>query len=97
MIGKVVRKETNDSRRLEKLREANHRWAKRARDVSKSGERTDSWKRHTFALPRIEAREKARQLLQKYPKAAYWTEVESWRVLDGDIIEFTVRRLPTAD
>jgi len=25
------------------------------------------------------------------------TEIESWRVLPGDRIEFTVRRLPTAD
>jgi hypothetical protein len=35
--------------------------------------------------------------LKKYPKAAYWSEVESWRVLDNDVIEFTMRRLPSAD
>ena len=35
--------------------------------------------------------------LEKYPKAAYWSEVESWRELPGDVIEFTMRRLPTAD
>ncbi len=32
-----------------------------------------------------------------WPKAAYWTEVESWQTLDGDRIEFTMRRLPSAD
>ena len=43
------------------------------------------------------AREKARELLRRFPKAAYQTEIESWRVLPGDQIEFTVRRLPSAD
>jgi hypothetical protein len=55
------------------------------------------WRRETFVLPREAAREKARVLFTRYPKAAYMTEVESWRVLDGDRIEFTMRRLPTAD
>lgn len=53
--------------------------------------------RQTFRLSRLDAREKARQWFSDYPKAAYWTEVESWRQLDGDEIEFTMRRLPTAD
>ena len=57
----------------------------------------DSFRRETFALPRAAAREKARELLRRYPKAAYMTEIESWRVLPGDRIEFTVRRLPSAD
>jgi transposase len=30
-------------------------------------------------------------------KAAYMTEIESWRELPGDRIEFTMRRLPSAD
>jgi hypothetical protein len=55
------------------------------------------WRRETFTLPRAAAREKARAIFSKFPKAAYMTEVESWRVLDGDQIEFTMRRLPTAD
>jgi hypothetical protein len=55
------------------------------------------WRRETFTLPREAARQKARAILSKFPKAAYMTEVESWRVLDGDRIEFTMRRLPTAD
>jgi hypothetical protein len=59
--------------------------------------RSDAFRRETFALPREAAREKARELLQRFPKAAYLTEIESWRVLPGDCIEFTVRRLPSAD
>jgi hypothetical protein len=57
----------------------------------------DAFRRDTYALPRAAAREKARELLQRFPKAAYQTEIESWRVLPGDRIEFTVRRLPSAD
>jgi hypothetical protein len=57
----------------------------------------DAFRRETFALPRAAAREKARELFRRFPKAAYMTEIESWRVLPGDRIEFTVRRLPSAD
>jgi hypothetical protein len=61
---------------------------------TKSG---DAFRRETFALPREAARAKAREMLRRFPKAAYQTEIESWRVLPGDFIEFTVRRLPSAD
>ena len=57
----------------------------------------DAFRRETFALPREAAREKARELFQRFPKAAYQTEIESWRVLPDDRIEFTMRRLPSAD
>jgi plastocyanin len=57
----------------------------------------DAFRRETFALPREAAREKAREMFVRFPKAAYMTEIESWRVLPGDRIEFTVRRLPSAD
>jgi len=57
----------------------------------------DAFRRETFALPREAAREKAREMFRRFPKAAYMTEIESWRVLPGDCIEFTVRRLPSAD
>lgn len=53
--------------------------------------------RETYCLSRGDAREKARQWFDDFPKAAYWTEVESWRQVEGDRIEFTMRRLPTAD
>jgi len=61
--------------------------------------RNDAFRRETFALPREAARAKAREFFARYPKAAYMTEIESWRVLPGDAdeIEFTMRRLPTAD
>lgn len=57
----------------------------------------DSFRRETFALPREAARAKARELFRRYPKAAYMTVIESWRELPGGEIEFTMRRLPTAD
>lgn len=57
----------------------------------------DAFRRETFRLPRDEARAKARAFFDRYPKAAYMTEIESWRVLPDDEIEFTMRRLPSAD
>jgi hypothetical protein len=65
------------------------------RAVQKQGR--DSFRRETFALPREAARAKAREFFQRFPKAAYMTEIESWRELPGDRIEFTMRRLPSAD
>jgi hypothetical protein len=59
--------------------------------------RTDAYRRETFALPREAARQKAREMFARYPKAAYMTAIESWRELPGDTIEFTMRRLPSAD
>ena len=75
------------------------RQLRRARDHKSQGSATaaDSFVRETFTLEREEARTKAREWFQKYPKAAYWTQVESWRRLPGDRIEFTMRRLPSAD
>ena len=65
--------------------------------ANRKGMRTDAFRRETFALPRAAAREKARELLRRFPKAAYQTEIESWRELPDDRIEFTMRRLPSAD
>lgn len=56
-----------------------------------------AWRRETFRLPRLEARAKAREWFERFPKAAYMTEIESWRELPDDEIEFIMRRLPTAD
>ena len=53
--------------------------------------------RETLTLPREKARTKARDFLNRYPKAAYMTGVESWRELPGGDIEFTMRRLRSAD
>lgn len=57
----------------------------------------DGFVRETFSLPRIDARLKAREWFDRWPKQAYWTSIESWREIPGDVIEFTMRRLPTAD
>jgi hypothetical protein len=57
----------------------------------------DAFHRETFALPRQAARDKAREILTRFPKAAYMTQVESWRELADGRIEFTMRRLPSAD
>jgi hypothetical protein len=57
----------------------------------------DGYLRETFTLPREKARAKARDFLNRYPKAGYMSAVESWRELPGDEIEFTMRRLPSAD
>ena len=57
----------------------------------------DGFRRETFTLPREQARAKAAELFRAFPKAAYMTEVESWRALPNGDIEFTMRRLATAD
>ena len=57
----------------------------------------DAWRRETFCLPRDEARAKAREWFERFPKAAYMTEIESWREIADDRIEFVIRRLPSAD
>src|SRR4051812_24843604 len=57
----------------------------------------DGYLRETFTLPRDKARSRARDFLNRYPKAAYMSSVESWRELPSGEIEFTMRRLPSAD
>ena len=57
----------------------------------------DGFVRETFTLPRTAAREKAREWFDRWPKQAYWTEIESWFEQPDDVIQFTIRRLPTAD
>lgn len=65
--------------------------------AQRRAQRDDGFRRETFTLPRLEAREKARDVLKRFPKPAYMTEIESWRELPDDRIEFTIRRLPSAD
>ncbi len=55
------------------------------------------WRRESFCLPRPQARAKAREWFERYPKAAYMTEIEFWREREDGQIEFVMRRLPTAD
>ena len=68
-----------------------------AEDREKGGARSDGFLRQTFVLPRQDARQKAREWFDRWPKQAYWTEIESWFERPGDVIEFTIRRLPGAD
>ena len=58
---------------------------------------SDGFIRETFSLPRNIARAKAKEWFDAYPKAAYWTEIESWYVRPNDVVEFTIRRLPNSD
>ena len=67
------------------------------RSARRPAARRDSYRRETFSLPREAARAKARELFDRYPKAAYMTAIESWRELPDGGIEFTMRRLPSAD
>jgi hypothetical protein len=64
---------------------------------SRNAKGGDVWRRETFTLGRVEARAKAREWFDLYPKAAYMTEIEFWRELADGRIEFTIRRLPSAD
>ncbi|PNG25553.1 hypothetical protein [Methylocella silvestris] len=73
------------------------RLARRSHARAADGATSGGWRRETFTLPRGEARDKAREWFAQFPKAAYMTEIESWRELSDDRIEFTMRRLPSAD
>jgi hypothetical protein len=78
--------------------EVARRLASRSRAQSDGdSRRAGAWRRETFTLPRVEARDKAREWFARFPKAAYMTEIESWRELSDDRIEFTMRRLRSAD
>ena len=68
--------------------------SERARDRTRE---KSLWRRETFTLPRPEARAKAHEWFESFPKAAYMTEIEFWRELADGQIEFTIRRLPSAD
>jgi hypothetical protein len=65
------------------------------RDLSKLND--EGFPRETFMLPLHVARLKARQILDEYPADGSMAIVENWRQLPDGRIEFTVRRLPTAD
>ncbi|HYS50017.1 MAG TPA: hypothetical protein VEM36_14700 [Xanthobacteraceae bacterium] len=74
--------------------------ARRSREALRGRARAkadDGFRRETFALEREAARAQARELFRRYPKAAYMTEIEHWRELPDGRIEFTMRRLPSAD
>ncbi|HEX8663547.1 MAG TPA: hypothetical protein VF744_05910 [Beijerinckiaceae bacterium] len=70
---------------------------RRGRELAEDPRQSGAFRRETFRLPREKARETAKAWFERYPKAAYLTKVESWHVTDDGLIEFTMRRLPTAD
>ncbi len=75
--------------------------ADRPRDLAERMSRRrkpdDGFTRETFTLPRLAARARARAFLDRFPAAGYMSKVESWRELPDGQIEFTMRRLPSAD
>ncbi|PPQ19161.1 hypothetical protein GA0061098_102275 [Bradyrhizobium shewense] len=79
-------------------RDLAERMAGRRKIAGKPGQTVgDGYLRETFTLPRAAARERAQAFFARYPKAGYMSVVESWRELPGGDIEFTMRRLPSAD
>lgn len=65
--------------------------------LAAAGPDAGGWRRESFTLPRAQARQKARDWFEGYPKAAYMTEIEFWQEMPDDMISFTIRRLPSAD
>jgi hypothetical protein len=53
----------------------------------------DPFIREKFTRERTVARKLASEYLKRFPKDRYQTEVESWRVLQSDNIEFIIKRL----
>jgi hypothetical protein len=53
----------------------------------------DPYIREKFTRLRITARKLAAEYLERFPKDRYLTEIESWRHLQSDNIEFTMKRL----
>jgi hypothetical protein len=53
----------------------------------------DPYIREKFTRLRTAARQLAVEYFERFPKDRYQTEVESWRHLQSDNIEFTIKRL----
>ena len=54
---------------------------------------SDPFVREKFARERTAARNLAAEYFQRFPKERYHTEVESWRELQSQNIEFTMKWL----
>ena len=57
----------------------------------------DGLVRETYRMTHADARVKARDYFDRYPRQAYMTRVEHWQRMPDGAIEFTMVRLPTAD
>ena len=53
----------------------------------------DPFIREKFTRPRSAARQFAGEYFERFPKDRYQTEIESWRHLQSDNIEFIMKRL----
>ena len=53
----------------------------------------DPFIREKFTRLRITAKRVAAEYFERFPKARFQTEVESWRHLQSDNVEFTMKRL----
>jgi hypothetical protein len=53
----------------------------------------DPFIREKFTRLRITAKKVAAEYFDRFPKDRYQTEVESWRHLQSDNIEFTMKRM----
>ena len=53
----------------------------------------DPYIREKFTRLRIAAKKVAAEYFERFPKDRYQTEVESWRHLQSDNIEFVMKRL----
>jgi hypothetical protein len=53
----------------------------------------DPYIREKFTRQRITAKKLAAEYFERFPKDCHQTEVESWRHLQSDNIEFTMKRL----
>jgi hypothetical protein len=53
----------------------------------------DAFIREKFTRERTSARRLAAEYFEQFPKDRYQTEIESWRHLQSQNIEFTMKRL----
>jgi hypothetical protein len=53
----------------------------------------DPYIREKFTLEQTFARRRAKKYFERYPNDRYQTEVESWREIQSQNIEFTMKRL----
>jgi hypothetical protein len=53
----------------------------------------DPYIREKFTRERTAARKLTAEYFERFPKGCYLTEVESWRELQSQNIEFTMKRL----
>jgi len=75
-----------------------HSIAERSHELQEVVERKDDHPTHkTFRMPLQAARLQAREFLNEGQGRGYMTIIENWRQLTDGQIEFTMRRLPTAD